>query len=74
MCARGPRTSIILVAYSRSGYLDLRIASIGYLGIVHRASGTVFLFLPLEAMTLSLDSERLGNTRRRVCLFYRWAV
>jgi hypothetical protein len=37
-----------------------------------RAPGTVFLFLTWEAITLSLHSERLGNTRRRVqvCVFY----
>jgi hypothetical protein len=43
--------------------------------VTYRASGTLFLFLTWEAINdLSLDSECLGNARRRVCVFYRWVV
>jgi hypothetical protein len=38
---------------------------------VYRASGTLFLFLTLGSNDPSLDSECLGNARRRVCVFYR---
>jgi hypothetical protein len=65
--------SIILqvVSYSRSGilYLHLRTATIRYLGIVHRALATVFLFLTWEAMALSLNFKRLGNTHAAAFAF-----
>ena len=68
MCGTLPIITLLqVVAYSRLGMPPPS-------NCVHRvpwrrASDAVLLFLTWEAMTLSLDSACLGNTRRRI--FYR---